>query len=207
MLFRSAAFQMERDGDPQLIEIVPGKQFAMVAIADFEEAAPPPLAAVKQIVIQQWALAEGSKKAKIAAEQVRNNVASGKSMGEALAALGVKLPPTQSVSGTRAELNKDGKPLSPPLALLFSMVKGSAKTLQAPNNGGWLIVQATEVIKGNASGQTDLLTARKTEMSSLLGQEYAAQLIQAALNDVGVKKNDGSIADLRAQLTKKDRSN
>ena len=202
-----AAFQMERDGDPQLIEIVPGKQFAMVAIADFEEAAPPPLATVKQIVVQQWALAEGSKKAKVAAEQVRKNVASGKSMGEALAALGVKLPPTQSVSGTRAELNKDGKPLSPPLALLFSMVKGSAKTLQAPNNGGWLIVQATEVIKGNASGQTDLLTARKTEMSSLLGQEYAAQLIQAALNDVGVKKNDGSIADLRAQLTKKDRSN
>ncbi len=202
-----AAFQMERNGDAQLIEIVPGKQFAMVSIADFEEAAPPPLAGVKQIVVQQWALAEGSKKAKTAAETVRKNVAVGKSMGEALAALGVKLPPVQSVSGTRAELNKDGKPLAPPLALLFSMVKGSAKTLQAPNNGGWLVVQATEVIKGNASGQTDLIAARKAELSSILGQEYASQLIQAALVDVGVKKNDGTIADLRAQLTKKDKGN
>jgi peptidyl-prolyl cis-trans isomerase D len=202
-----AAFQMEQNGDAQLIELVPGKQFAMVAVADFEEAAPPPLASIKDIVVQQWALAEGSKKAKSAAEQVRKAIASGKSMNEALSALGIRLPPMQSVSGTRAELNQEGKPLSPPLALLFSMVKGSAKTLQAPNNGGWLVVQATDVIKGDASGQKEMLAARKAELSAVLSQEYAAQLILAAANNVGVKKNDKTLAELRARLTKKDGGN
>ncbi len=202
-----AAFQMETDGKAQLIEIVPGKQFALVSVADFEEAAPPPLASVRDDVFKDWALAQGSKRAKIAAEGVRKSVAGGKSMSEALASLGVKLPPVQTVSGTRAELNKDGKTLSPPLALLFSMVKGSAKTLQAPNNGGWLIVQATEVIKGDASKQPEMLAARKAEMSGILSQEYAAQLVLAAANDVGVKKNDAGIAELRARLTKKDAGN
>jgi peptidyl-prolyl cis-trans isomerase D len=202
-----AAFQMETDGKAQLVEIVPGKQFALVSIADFEEAAPPPLASVRDDVFKDWALAQGSKKAKIAAEGVRKAVAGGKIMSEALASLGVKLPPVQTVSGTRAELNKDGKTLSPPLALLFSMVKGSAKTLQAPNNGGWLIVQATEVIKGDASKQPEMLAARKAEMSGILSQEYAAQLVLAAANDVGVKRNDAGIAELRARLTKKDAGN
>jgi peptidyl-prolyl cis-trans isomerase D len=202
-----AAFQMETDGKAQLIEIVPGKQFALVSVADFEEAAPPPLASVRDDVFKDWALAQGSKKAKIAAEGVRKAISGGKSMSEALALLGVKLPPMQTVSGTRAELNKDGKTLSPPLALLFSMVKGSAKTLQAPNNGGWLIIQATEVIKGDASKQPEMLAARKTEMSGILSQEYAAQLVLAAANDVGVKRNDAGIAELRARLTKKDAGN
>ena len=202
-----AAFQMEQDGDAQLIEIVPGKQFAMVSIADYEEAAPPPLASIKDIVVQQWALSEGSKRAKIAAEQVRQSISAGKSLDAALGALGVKLPPTQSVSGTRAELNKDGKTLSPPLALLFSMVKGSAKTLQAPNNGGWLVVQATEVIKGDASAQKEAVAATKAQMSQILVQEYQAQLILAAMKDVGVKKNGTVISQLRTQLTKKDAGN
>ncbi len=202
-----AAFQMETDGNAQLVEIEPGKKFALVAIADVEEAAPPPLASVRDDVFKDWALAQGSKKAKIAAEGVRKAIASGKSMNEALAAVGVRLPPLQSVSGTRAELNQNGKTLSPPLALLFSMVKGSAKTLQAPNNGGWLVVQATEVIKGDASGQTEMLAANRAQMSQMLAQEYAAQLVLAAAKDVGVKKNDGGIAELRARLTKKDAGN
>ncbi len=65
------AFEMESDGEAQLIEIVPGEKFAIVSVADFEEAAPPPLAEVRDIVVQQWALAEGSKKAKAVADQVQ----------------------------------------------------------------------------------------------------------------------------------------
>jgi peptidyl-prolyl cis-trans isomerase D len=54
-----AAFEMETDGEAQLIEIVPGEKSAMVSVADYEEAAPPPLAEVRDVVVQQWALAEG----------------------------------------------------------------------------------------------------------------------------------------------------
>ncbi|OYW85976.1 hypothetical protein B7Z17_01355, partial [Candidatus Saccharibacteria bacterium 32-49-10] len=69
-----AAFQLETNGEAQLIEIVPGERFAMIAIADFEEAAPPPLATVRAIVQQQWALAEGAKGARAVAERIRKAV-------------------------------------------------------------------------------------------------------------------------------------
>ena len=199
-----AAFQMEKDGDAQLIEIEPGKRFAMIAIADFEEAAPPPLAAVRSIVQQQWALAEGAKKARSAADQVRKAIDSGKPIAEALASLGIKLPPVESLSGTRAELSREGQPISPPLSLMFAMKKGTAKMLQAPQNQGWFVVHLTDIVKGDASGNADMLKARKAEMSGMLQQEYAAQLIEAAAKDVGVANNEDGIKELRTRLTNRD---
>ncbi len=199
-----AAFQMEKDGDAQLIEVVPGQRFAMVAIADFEEAAPPPLASVRPIVQQQWALAEGAKKARDAADQVRKAIDGGKPVSEALASLGINLPPVESLSGTRAELSREGQPISPPLSLMFAMKKGTAKMLQAPQSQGWFVVHLTEVFKGDASGNAEMLRARKQEMSGILQQEYAAQLIAAATEDVGVEKNEDGIKELRARLTNRD---
>ena len=198
-----AAFEMERDGDPQLLELVPGQRFAIISISDFEEAAPPPLASVRAIVEQQWALSEGAKKARIVVDQVRKAVDGGKSLGEAIAALGVNLPPVQSLSGTRAELSKEGQ-ISPPLSLMFAMKKGTAKMLQAPQNRGWFVVFLNEVIKGDASGNADMLKARKAEMSGMLQQEYAEQLIAAAARDVGVTKNEDGIKELRTRLINRD---
>jgi peptidyl-prolyl cis-trans isomerase D len=199
-----AAFQMEKDGDAQLIEVEPGKRFAMIAVADFEEAAPPPLASVRAIVEQQWALAEGAKKARAAADQVRKAIDSGKPMAQALASLNIKLPGVESLSGTRAELSREGQPISPPLSLMFAMKKGTAKMLQVPQNRGWFVVHLTEIFKGDASGNADMLKTRKIEMSGMLQQEYAAQLIAAAAKDVGVEKNEDGIKELRIRLTNRD---
>ncbi len=199
-----AAFEMEKDGDPQLVELEPGKKFAMIAVADFEEAAPPPLAKVKDVVIQQWAVSEGAKGAKIAADKVAKAVSGGKSLGEAIAALGIKAPAPQRVAGARADLNQDGKPLSPPLAMLFAMKKGTAKTLAAPSGQGWFIVALDEVTKGDASANAEMLKARRAEMSRMLNDEYVAQLVAAAGKQAGVQKNDEVIAQLKKQMTSRD---
>ena len=199
-----AAFEMETDGEAQLIEIVPGEKFAMVSVADFEEAAPPPIAEVRDIVVQQWALAEGSKRAKTAAEQVQRAVLGGKSLAEAMASLPVKLPGVETVSGTRMDLNREGQQMPPPLAMMFAMKKGTAKTLDAGRNQGWFVVHLNEVIKGDASQDPQLVAARQQEMLSLLQQEYAAQLINAARSEVGVSKNESAIKDIRRRLTNQD---
>jgi len=198
------AFQLETDGEAQLVELVPGEKFAMVAVADFDEAAPPPLAAVRPLVQQQWALAEGAKGARAAAEKVRKAVDSGQTLQAALAAANVKGAVIESINGTRADLSREGKPISPPLSLMFAMKKGTAKTLQGGQNLGWYVVQLTEVIKGDARGNPDMLNARKQELTGLLQQEYAAQLIAAAAKAVGVEKNEDGIKELRARLTNRD---
>ena len=199
-----AAFQLETDGEAQLVELVPGEKFAMVAVSDFDEAAPPPLAAVRSLVQQQWALAEGAKLARAAAERVRKAVDGGQPLQAALAAANVRGAVIESINGTRADLSKEGQPISPPLSLMFAMKKGTAKTLQGGQNLGWYVVQLTEVIKGDASGNSDMLKARKQELSGLLQQEYGAQLIAAAAKAVGVEKNEDGIKELRTRLTNRD---
>ena len=76
--------------------------------------------------------------------------------------------------------------------------------LQAPQNQGWFVVHLTGIIKGDASGDSDMLKARKAEMSGILQQEYAAQLIAAAAKDVGVERNEDGIKELRTRLTNRD---
>ena len=196
-----AAFQMERDGDAQLIEVVPGERYAMIAVADVEEAAPPPLKDVQQIVVQNWALEQGAAKAKVVADQVRKAVDGGKTLNEALSVLQIKLPPVQSITGTRSDLRQQGQQLPPPLVLMFSMKQGTAKTLVAPKNAGWFIVSLTEIQKGDASKNIELIAATTAEMTTLIQQEHGAQLVAAALKSVGVTKNDEALNSLRKQLT------
>ncbi len=199
-----AAFQLETDGEAQLVEIIPGEKFAMVAVADVEEAAPPPLAAVRPLVQQQWALAEGAKGARAASERVRKAVDGGQTLQAALAAANVKGALIESINGTRADLSREGQPISPPLSLMFAMKKGTAKTLQGGGNRGWYVVFLNEVVKGDASGNVEMLRARKQELSGLLQQEYGAQLVAAAAKAVGVDKNEDGIKELRARLTNRD---
>ena len=94
--------------------------------------------------------------------------------------------------------------MPPPLSLMFAMKKGTAKIVQAGGDRGWYVVYLTDVIKGNASGNADLLRARKQELSGILQQEYAAQLIVAASKDAGVEKNEDGIAEVRTRLTNRD---
>jgi peptidyl-prolyl cis-trans isomerase D len=175
-----------------------------LSIADFEEAAPPPLAQVRDVVVQQWAMSEGGKKAKQVAEQVQKSVNSGKSLADALSATGVTLPAAQPVSGTRRDMNRTDQPMPPPLAMLFAMKQGTAKTLDAGADRGWFVVKLNNIIKGDASKETQLLAARRQELSELMQQEFAAQLINAARAEVGVTKNDSAIKDLRNRLTNRD---
>ena len=199
-----AAFNMETDGEAQLIELIPGERFAMVSVAEMEEAAPPPLAQVKGEITSAWALDQGSKKAKVAADKVVAAVNSGKSLRDALATLDRRLPPPQKISGTRQQLTPKGERLPPPVALLFSMKKGSAKRLAAPGGNGWFIVEAAEIKRGDASKNAEMLKARRTEFGQILQQEYARQLVAAAIADIGVEKNEDAIAGLRARLTQTD---
>ena len=199
-----AAFQMETNGEAQLIELVPGEKFAMIAVADFEEAAPPPLNDVRSIVQQQWALSEGAKGARAAADAIRKAVDGGQPLQAALAAAAIKGAQVERLSGTRADISREGQPVPPPLSMMFAMKKGTAKILAGGGGRGWYVVHLNDVIKGDARGNMPMLMARKQEISGILQQEYAAQMIVSASKDAGVEKNEGGIEELRTRLTNRD---
>jgi peptidyl-prolyl cis-trans isomerase D len=195
---------METSGEAQLIELVPGEKFAMIAVADFEEAAPPPLNDVRSIVQQQWALSQGAKAARAAADAIRKAVDGGQPLQAALAAAGIKGAQVERISGTRADISREGQPVPPPLSMMFAMKKGTAKTLAAGGDRGWYVVYLNDIIKGDARGNVPMLMARKQELTGILQQEYATQMIVSAAKDVGVEKNDGGIEELRTRLTSRD---
>lgn len=199
-----AAFQMETNGEAQLIELVPGEKFAMIAVADFDEAAPPALNQVRSIVLQQWAQSEGAKGARKAADALRKAVDAGQPLEAALAAAKINGAQVERLSGTRADISREGQQVPPPLSLMFAMKKGTAKTIQAGDNRGWFVVYLTDIVKGDASGQSDMLKARKQELSGILQQEYVAQMVLSAAKDVGVEKNEDGIAEVRTRLTNRD---
>ena len=199
-----AAFQMETNGAAQLIELVPGEKFAMIAVANFEEAAPPPLNGVRSIVQQQWALSEGAEGARNAANALRKAVDAGQPLQTALAAAGIKGAQVERLSGTRADISREGQPVPPPLSMMFAMKKGTAKILAAGGDRGWYVVHLNDIIKGDARGNVPMLMARKQELSGILQQEYAAQMIVSAAKNADVEKNEGGIEELRTRLTKRD---
>ncbi len=202
-----AAFQLDGDGDAQLVEIVPGERYAIVSVAEKDEAAPPPLAKVRPAIVQQWAITQGSAKAKLAALQVIKAVKAGTPLRDAIAALKIAIPPAQTITGTRADLRREGQKLPPPLALMFAMKNGTAKELSAPNDAGWFIVNLKQIVKGNAAGQAEMISLTKKEVTTLILQEHGQQFIAAVAKDVGVKKYDNVLTQVRDKLTKRNDGN
>ncbi|MBF6602651.1 MAG: SurA N-terminal domain-containing protein [Sphingorhabdus sp.] len=196
------AFSLEEDSDPQVVEIIPGQQYAILAVSQIAAAAPPPLQSIKQTVARDYILEQGSKKAKTVADKIAKQVSSGVALSKALADTNVRLPAVESINSTRANLATQSQKgqVPPPLTLMFSMAEGTAKTLKAPQNQGWFVVSLTNIDPGDASKQTDLLRATSTQFKNVFGNEYTDQFINAMKADVGIKKNDKALSALRSQL-------
>lgn len=195
------AFQMESNGESQLVEIEPGVKFAMITIAKLSEAAPPELSKVKPLVSQRWALEKGLNKAKIEADKMLKALKGGTTLSKAVKDSGLKLPPIQPLKANRFELTQTGQQVPPALALMFSMSEGSTKKLEAPNDQGYFIVDLNKITRGDASKRENILSQTQTQFKSIYGQEHIAQFINAAREEVGVEKSESDIEVLRKALT------
>lgn len=201
-LILPVAFAVEEDSDPQIVEIIPGQQYAAVDVPTITEAAPPPLAQIEQLVTRDYMLEQGSKKAKAVADKIAKAVGSGTSLSKAIADAGVQLPRPERISSTRADLARQSQQgqVPAPLSLMFSMAEGTAKSLAAPRDQGWFVVVLNKLKRGDASKREDLLGATKTQFKQVFGNEYTAQFINAMKADIGVERSEGTLTTLKNQL-------
>lgn len=194
------AFAMESEGQPQLAEVEPGKQFLVFDVAQIAVSAPPPLAQVKAQAIAEYQLAKGATAARAAALKIEAAVKKGTDLGAALASLGLPLPPVDQVNLLREQVQQMGQQTPPPVALLFAVAKGQVKLMGAPRNRGWYVVKATDVIPGNVPANDARLPDFQRTMAQVTAQEYSQQLRAAMRNDVGVKRNDTAINAVKTRL-------
>ncbi|MBC2669644.1 peptidyl-prolyl cis-trans isomerase [Novosphingobium piscinae] len=197
----ATAFAMEREGQPQLAEIEPGKTFIVFDVSRITPSAPAPLAEIKPQVMTDLLLQKGAAAAKAAAEKVLGQVKQGQELGAAVAALGVpRVPPVDRIELGREDLARQGQQVPPALALLFSMAKGTTKVLAAPGNQGWFVVSLAQIVPGDPARVAPMLPAAARELSGLTGREYAAQLRAAIRQEVGVKRNQAAIDAVARRL-------
>ncbi|WP_226015675.1 peptidylprolyl isomerase [Novosphingobium sp. FKTRR1] len=195
-----AAFGMDREGQAQVAPLEQGARFALFDVAQIAPAAAPPLAEVKTQVARDYALQQGSAAAKAAADKVLAAVARKQPLADAAKALGVTLPKVDDVTLTREQVNAMQPKIPAPIALMFTMVKGGAKRLEAPNGAGWVVVQLKDVVPGQIAPNDPVISAASGEFGRLVGKEYAEELRAAFRAEVGVKRNEGNIRTLRGTL-------
>lgn len=193
-------FSMSADDDAQLIPIAADKRYVLAAPGEIVAAAPPPLAEVKQLVLAQYKLNEGSQKAKALAEQIQAKVAKGAKLADAIAQAGVKLPAPQMLGGRRADIMRGQQRPPAEVAILFSMAANTVKTLPIGQDRGYFVVQLNKIERGDAKGQPDLLNQVRTQLSEVVGQEYGQQFERAVEKELKVTRNPNAVAQVRSAL-------
>ncbi len=195
-----AAYTMESEKKPQVVEVEPGKTFMIFDVGKIDPAAPPPLAEIRDQVVTDVQLAKGAKAAKAAAENVQKQVEKGVPVEVAVASLGVSLPPVDRVDKDRMSLQAQGQNASKPEMLLFAMAKGKVRLLAAPRNRGWYVVSPTEVTPGTVTPQDARLPGLNQSLQGSYGAEYGEQLGAAMRNDVGSTRNESSVKEVETRL-------
>ncbi len=196
----AAGFAAEVGDDPQLVGVGADGSFALVGLDRVVPAAAPPIAALRDILLRDFTIDRARRRARVVASQVVAAVNKGQGLADALAQTGLKLQAPGPLASSRAALAANPQGAPPPLALMFSMVQKTAKLLEAPQQGGWLIVYLDKIEQRDATGQTQVINAMRADLGRSFGREYVQQFSEAVRRAVGLKKHDAVIAGVRKDL-------
>lgn len=195
-----AAFEME-EGEPQIAPLPGGATYLVFETARITPSAAAPLNEIREDVAADWRRDAGAKAAKAAADRILARADKGQALAAAIAAENRPLPAIDEVSMTRGELVRQGQRVPPPLALLFSMARGSVKRLEAANDAGWYVVTVDRIVPGTVAPGDPLLGQAVASLGQLRGREYGDALRAAIRKEAEVERNAEAIAAVRKALT------
>lgn len=197
----SGAFQDSGEGEGHIATLVENEKFAIYSVKSIIAAAPPPFAQIRADLLSEWRFAQGQKVARDKARAIVKAVEGGKSFSEAASASGPNAG-VQTIGGRRAELGQGGKPVPPELALLFSMAKGSVKTLEVPGNRGWMVIALQDVDRPDPKSiEPARVAAIAQPLAPAFGNELVDQFAAEAKRRIGVTINKELVEQLRQELT------
>lgn len=194
------AFEMTEDEEPVVETLAEGKSFAIMVPARVIPAAAPPLAQVQERVKADFIARRAADRARTVAAAISAKINAGTPAAQAFAQAGVSLPAPQPVNARRMDIAQGNNEVPPPLAMMFSMKKGTAKVLQAPNGAGWFVVHLAQTEAGDARNQPQLVQSTRAQFGQVIGNEYVAQFVRAVERHEGVKRNEDAVRKTRQQL-------
>lgn len=195
------AFEIEANAEPVVEAITPNERYAMMIVSNVVPATAPPVAQIRDRVKADLIARRANDRAKAIATALVSKINAGTAPAQAFAEAQVKLPGVQPVTAARIDIARQGQRVPPPLAMLFSLPRGKAKLIPAPNGAGWFVVYLDKVVPGDASKEAALISSVKNQFSEVIGNEYVDQLSAAVRARTEVKRNEEAIQALRKQLT------
>ena len=173
----------------------------MLGVGDVTPAAAPPLAQIAERVKADLVAKRANERARAVAASIVAKINAGTAPAEAFRAAEVQLPAPEQVTAVRREIARQGGQVPPPLAMMFSLPKGKARLMAAPNNAGWFIVALQEIAPGNADAEPGLAEAVRGEFARIMGDEYGAQFTGAIRRQAEVKRNEEAFRKLKSALS------
>ncbi|MDP9085501.1 MAG: peptidyl-prolyl cis-trans isomerase, partial [Pseudomonadota bacterium] len=196
-----SGFELSPEDKP-VVETLPNDAgFALIALGRRVAAAPAALAQIHDTVASAWIAQQATLRAKAAAEAIAAKVAGGAPFAQAVAGVGVKLPPVSPIHARRIQLEQAPPALLPALKMLFSLAQGKSRMVAMPAANAFAVVRDVKVVPGNALTQPSLIGRVQSEFQQGASEEYAQQFLVAVEAKVGVKRNPGAIAASRQRLT------
>lgn len=195
-----SAFEAAPDEDPSL-EAIPGSdRSVMFAVDRIVPAAPPPLASIRAQVLGDLKTRRAADRARAVAAAIVAKVNGGVPIARAFADAGIRQGAPQPITARRIDVARANQQIPPPLQMLFSLPKGRARLLAAPQNAGFFVVYLADIVRGDAAQAPGLIEATRTQFNSVTGQEYVEQFIAAIQKDMKIVRDERAIARLRSQL-------
>jgi len=194
------AFAIEPGEEPAVETIQENQRYALVAITRTVPAEVPPLASIRDRVKADLIVRRASERARAVASAIVARINAGTPPAQAFALAQVKLPPVQTLTATRREIARANAQVPPPMAMMFSLPRGKARLLPAPDGRGWFVVYLDRIVPGDASKEPGLIQAVRTQFGAIIGEEYARQFTAAIRSELKVERNEEAVRKLKGEL-------
>jgi peptidyl-prolyl cis-trans isomerase D len=196
-----AGFALAVDDDPEIVTLPDQGGYVIVAVDRIIEAAPAPLAEIKDRVREDWIKRKASDRARVIASQIAAKVAGGVPMDKAVADAGVALPPVQPIVARRIQLAQADPNAITALRMLFSLTQGKSRMVADPKDRGYFVVKTDKIVPGNALSAPGLIVQTQREFQSAMSDELGEQLLAAMKADQGIKRNEEAITSAKQRYS------
>lgn len=194
------AFALDPGEDPAVETVQENQRYALIAVNRAIPAAAPPLARIRDRVKADLVVRRASERARAVASAIVARINGGMAPAQAFAQAQVKLPALQTLTATRREIARANAEVPPPMAMMFSLPRGKARLLPAPDGRGWFVVYLDKIVAGDARKEPGLAQAVRTQFSAIMGEEYARQFTSAVRAALKIERNDEAVRKLRSDM-------
>ena len=197
-----AAFDVE-ENEPFVTDVQPDAQIALVEVTSVVAPAAPPLDQIRDQVRQRLIERTATERARTIADAIARKINEGMAPAQAYSEAGLPLPPPETRTERRSQIERAGEQAPPPFRILFAIPEGRARVVAAPDNAGWIIVHHVRRTPGNAANDPEgraALAEMERRLSSSGAAELTTQFARAIRSVVEVERDQGQIDALRQRL-------